>query len=315
MVSLKEKFLKGKMKQMKITKEFDLKRFLVEKSKIVNKMLVKFLPKDKSVISCAMRYSVLAGGKRLRPILVMLGAESFGLDLKKIEPAVCAVEFLHTYSLIHDDLPAMDNDDLRRGKPTSHKKFGESAAILAGDALLTETFNLIAKADVPADRIVKAIKMFASYSGYNGMIAGQAKDTIEAGKWNKKNISLCKEKLEYIHIHKTSDLIKASLLLGAILAGAKDNDLKALKKYGHNIGIAFQIADDILDVYADKKLLGKKGSDKDNDKLTYLSLYGKEQSENKAKKLIIEAKKSISKFKINKVIYESLADYMINRNF
>lgn len=303
------------MKQMKITKEFDLKRFLVEKSKIVNKMLVKFLPKDKSVISCAMRYSVLAGGKRLRPILVMLGAESFGLDFKKIESAVCAVEFLHTYSLIHDDLPAMDNDDLRRGKPTSHKKFGESAAILAGDALLTETFNLIAKADVPADRIVKAIKMFASYSGYNGMIAGQAKDTIEAGKWNKKNISLCKEKLEYIHIHKTSDLIKASLLLGAILAGAKDNDLKALKKYGHNIGIAFQIADDILDVYADKKLLGKKGSDKDNDKLTYLSLYGKEQSENKAKKLIIEAKKSISKFKINKEIYESLADYMINRNF
>ena len=300
---------------MKETKEFDLKKYLIQKIKIVNKLLVKYLPKDKSVISCAMRYSVLAGGKRLRPILVMLGAESFGLDLKKIESAVCAVEFLHTYSLIHDDLPAMDNDDLRRGKPTSHKKFGESAAILAGDALLTETFNLIAKADVPADRIVKAIKMFASYSGYNGMIAGQAKDTIEAGKWNKKNISLCKKNLEYIHIHKTSDLIKASLLLGAILAGAKDNDLKALKKYGHNIGIAFQIADDILDVYADKKLLGKKGSDKDNDKLTYLSLYGKEQSENKAKKLIIEAKKSISKFKINKVIYERLADYMINRNF
>ena len=300
---------------MKKTKEFDLKKYLIKKGKIVNKLLVKYLPKDKSIISCAMRYSVLAGGKRLRPILVMLGAESFGLDLKKIEPAVCAVEFLHTYSLIHDDLPAMDNDDLRRGKPTSHKKFGESAAILAGDALLTETFNLIAKADVPADRIVKAIKMFASYSGYNGMIAGQAKDTIEAGKWNKKNISLCKKKLEYIHIHKTSDLIKASLLLGAILAGAKDKDLETLKKYGHNIGIAFQIADDILDVYADKKLLGKKGSDEDNDKLTYLSLYGKEQSENKAKKLIIEAKKSISKFKINKVIYESLADYMINRNF
>ena len=300
---------------MKKTKEFDLKKYLIKKSKIVNKLLVKYLPKDKSIISCAMRYSVLAGGKRLRPILVMLGAESFGLDFKKIESAVCAVEFLHTYSLIHDDLPAMDNDDLRRGKPTSHKKFGETAAILAGDALLTETFNLIAKADVPANRIVKAIKMFANYSGYNGMIAGQAKDTIEAGKWNKKNISLCKEKLEYIHIHKTSDLIKASLLLGAILAGAKDKDLETLKKYGHNIGIAFQIADDILDVYADKKLLGKKGSDEDNDKLTYLSLYGKEQSENKAKKLIIEAKKSISKFKINKEIYESLADYMINRNF
>lgn len=315
MVDLKKKILKERPRQMKKTKEFDLKKYLIKKGKIVNKLLVKYLPKDKSVISCAMRYSVLAGGKRLRPIFVMLGAESFGLDLKKIEPAVCAVEFLHTYSLIHDDLPAMDNDDIRRGKPTSHKKFGESVAILAGDALLTETFNLIAKADVPADRIVKAITMFAKYSGYNGMIAGQAKDTIEAGKWNKKNISLCKKKLEYIHIHKTSDLIKASLLLGAILAGAKDNDLEALEKYGHNIGVAFQIADDILDVYADKQLLGKKGSDADNDKITYLRLYGKEQSENKAKNLIIEAKKSISKFKINKVIYESLADYMINRNF
>ena len=300
---------------MKKTKEFNLKKYLVEKSKLVNKLLVKYLPKDKSVISRAMRYSVLAGGKRLRSIFVMLGAESFGLDLKKIEPAICAVEFLHTYSLIHDDLPAMDNDDLRRGKPTSHKKFGESAAILAGDALLTETFNLIAKADVPADRIVNAIKMFADFSGYNGMIAGQAEDTIEAGKWNKKNVSLCKKKLDYIHTHKTSDLIKASLLLGAILAGAKDKDLKSLKKYGHNIGIAFQIADDILDVYADKKLLGKKGSDSDNDKLTYLRLYGKEQSEKNAKKLINEAKKSVSQFKINKEIYESLADYMIDRNF
>ena len=300
---------------MKKTKEFNLKKYLVEKSKLVNKLLVKYLPKDKSVISRAMRYSVLAGGKRLRPIFVMLGAESFGLDLKKIEPAICAVEFLHTYSLIHDDLPAMDNDDLRRGKPTSHKKFGESAAILAGDALLTETFNLIAKADVPADRIVNAIKMFADFSGYNGMIAGQAEDTIEAGKWNKKNVSLCKKKLDYIHTHKTSDLIKASLLLGAILAGAKDKDLKSLKKYGHNIGIAFQIADDILDVYADKKLLGKKGSDSDIDKLTYLRLYGKEQSEKNAKKLIKKKKKSVSQFKINKEIYESLADYMIDRNF
>lgn len=303
------------MKQMKKNKSFDLKKYLTEKGKIVNKLLVKYLPKDKSVISCAMRYSVLAGGKRLRPILVMLGAESFGLDIKKIEPAICAVEFLHTYSLIHDDLPAMDNDDLRRGKPTSHKKFGESAAILAGDALLTETFNLMAKVTVPADRIVKAIKMFADYSGYKGMIAGQAVDTIEAGNWNKKNVSLCKKKLEYIHIHKTSDLIKASLLTGAILAGAEDKDLKALEKYGHNIGIAFQIADDILDVYADKKLLGKNGSDADNDKLTYLRLYGKEQSEKNAEKLINEAKKSVSKFKINKEIYECLADYMINRTF
>lgn len=297
------------------SKKFNLEKYLKEKGKFVEKLLVKYLPKDKSVISQAMRYSVLAGGKRLRPIFVMLGAQTFGLDIKKIEPAICAVEFLHTYSLIHDDLPAMDNDDLRRGKPTCHKKFGESAAILAGDALLTESFNLIAKSNVPADRIVKAIKVFADYCGYLGMIAGQAEDTIEAGKWNKKNISFCKKKLEYIHIHKTSDLIKASLLLGAILAGAKDKDIKLLEKYGHNIGMAFQIADDILDVYADKKLLGKKGSDADNDKLTYLRLYGKEQSEKKAQKLIDEAKKAVSKFKTNKDIFESLADFMINRKF
>lgn len=300
---------------MKKNKVFDLKKYLKEKGKLVDRLLKKYLPKDNSIISQAMRYSVLAGGKRLRPIFVMLGAESFKLDIKKIESAVCAVEFLHTYSLIHDDLPAMDNDDLRRGKPTSHKKFGESAAILAGDALLTESFNLIAKANVPADRIVKAMKLFADYSGYKGMIAGQAEDTIEAGKWNKQNVSFCKKKLEYIHIHKTSDLIKASLLIGATLAGAKDKFLKALEKYGHNIGIAFQIADDILDVYADKKLLGKKGSDADNDKLTYLRLYGKQQSEQNAKQLIRDAKKSISKFKINREVLESLADYMISRTF
>ncbi len=296
-------------------KSFDLKKYLAQKAKIADGLLKKYLPKDKSIISQAMRYSVLAGGKRLRPIFVMLGAETFGLDIKKIEPAVCAVEFLHTYSLIHDDLPAMDNDDLRRGKPTSHKKFGESAAILAGDALLTETFNLIAQCKVPAERIVKAVTMFSCYSGYKGMIAGQAEDTIEAGKWNKQNISFCKKKLEYIHIHKTSDLIKASLKLGAVLAGAKDKDLKALETYGQNIGIAFQIADDILDVYADKKLLGKNGSDADNDKLTYLRLYGKEQSEINAAKLIKEAKKAITNFKKNKEIFEALADYMITRKF
>lgn len=300
---------------MNKTKNFDLKKYLAQKAKIANGLLKKYLPRDNSIISQAMRYSVLAGGKRLRPIFVMLGAETFDLDIKKIEPAVCAVEFLHTYSLIHDDLPAMDNDDLRRGKPTSHKKFGESAAILAGDALLTETFNLIAKSKVPADRIVKAITMFADYSGYKGMIAGQAEDTIEAGKWNKQNVSFCKKKLEYIHVHKTSDLIKASLKLGAILAGAKEKDLKALETYGGNIGIAFQIADDILDVYADKKLLGKNGSDADNDKLTYLRLYGKEQSEKNATKLIVQAKKSISNFKKNREVFEALADYMITRKF
>lgn len=295
--------------------QFDLNEYLNTMGKYIDKKLKFFLPKDKSVISQAMRYSVMAGGKRLRPIFVILGAEIFGLQKEKIMSASCAVEYLHTYSLIHDDLPAMDNDDIRRGKPTSHKKFGESAAILAGDALLTESFNLLARAEVPNDRIVKAIKILSYYSGYKGMIFGQAEDTIETGKWNTKNISLCKKKLEFIHINKTSALIKASLLIGGVLAGAKDGDLKLLEKYAHNIGLAFQIADDILDVYADKKLLGKNGSDKDNNKLTYLSLYGKEKSEQKAKELILDAKKSVSKFKNKKNILEKLADYMVDRKY
>ncbi len=298
-----------------IKKQFDLKRYLLSMSEEINKSLQKYLPKDKSVISQAMRYSVLAGGKRLRPVLVILGAEIFGLSRKKIEPAACAVEFLHTYSLIHDDLPAMDNDDLRRGKPTSHKKFGESAAILAGDALLTESFGLLAQCKVPENRIVKALKVFSYYSGYRGMIAGQADDTIEAGKWNKKDKSFCKKKLDSIHINKTSALIKASIEIGAILAGAKDNDIKLLDKYAHNIGLAFQITDDILDVYADKKLLGKNGSDGNNNKLTYLSLYGKYESEKMARNLIAEAKKRVAKFKSKNKILEALADYMAERTF
>ncbi|MDD3064719.1 MAG: polyprenyl synthetase family protein [Endomicrobiaceae bacterium] len=293
----------------------NLSEYLKKSADYVNSNLKNFLPKDNSVISKAMRYSVMAGGKRLRPVFVILGAEIFGLKKEKIIAAACAVEYIHTYSLIHDDLPAMDNDDLRRGKPTSHKKFGEAAAILAGDALLTESFNLLAGVDVPGDRIVKTVKLFSEYSGYKGMIAGQAEDTIETGKWNTKNISLCKNKLEFIHINKTSALIKASLLAGAVLAGAKNADLKLLEKYAHNIGLAFQIADDILDVYADKKLLGKNGSDKNNGKLTYLSLYGKEKSEKKAKALINEAKKAVAKFTTRKEILEKLADYMIDRKY
>lgn len=293
----------------------NLSEYLKKSADYVNLNLKKFLPKDKTIISKAMRYSVMAGGKRLRPVFVILGAEIFGLKKEKVIAAACAVEYIHTYSLIHDDLPAMDNDDLRRGKPTSHKKFGEAAAILAGDALLTESFNLLTGVNVPGDRIVKTVKLFSDYSGYKGMIGGQAEDTIEAGKWNTKNISLCKKKLEFIHINKTSALIKASLLAGAVLAGAKTADLKLLEKYAHNIGLAFQIADDILDVYADKKLLGKNGSDKNNGKLTYLSLYGKEKSEKKAKALINEAKKAVAKFTTRKEILEKLADYMIDRKY
>lgn len=293
----------------------DLKKYLSKNALAVNLALKKSLPKDNSVISQAMRYSLLAGGKRLRPVFVILAAGLFGTKAADVMPAACAVEYLHTYSLVHDDLPAMDNDDLRRGKPTSHKKFGEAAAILCGDALLTESFNLITKSKAKEKNINEAVRVLSQYGGYRGMIAGQAEDTLEAGKWNKKNKSLMEKKLKFIQLQKTSALIVASLKIGAALAGADKKSIKALETYGTCIGHAFQITDDILDVYADKKLLGKKGSDKDNDKLTALSFYGKEKAGQIADDYIKKAKKAAGIFGKKAAILDLLADYMTERKY
>jgi len=292
----------------------NLQKYLSENAASVNSALKKFLPKDNSVISQAMRYSVLAGGKRLRPFFVILAAELFGAKAGDVMPAACALEYLHTYSLVHDDLPAMDNDDLRRGKPTCHKKFGEAAAILCGDALLTESFNLVTKSKAAEKNISEAVGILAVYGGYKGMIAGQAEDTLGAGKWNKKDRKLLKKKLEFIELTKTAALIIASLKIGAVLAGAGKKSIKALEEYGKNIGFAFQIADDILDVYADKKLLGKKGSDRDNDKLTALSLYGKEEAGKKAAEYVRKAKNAVKIFGKKAEILNDLADYMVSRD-
>ncbi|MCL2389653.1 MAG: polyprenyl synthetase family protein, partial [Elusimicrobia bacterium] len=272
----------------KYLKEYEIK---------INKALTASLPKGTCEVSRAMRYSLLAGGKRLRPVFTILGAGLFGGKEKDIMNAALAVEYLHTYSLVHDDLPSMDNDDLRRGKPSCHKKFGETAAILAGDALLTEAFLLVTKVNSKPERIVRACEILSTLSGYRGMIAGQCEDTIAAGNWKKVNKAVLKKKLRFIHIHKTSDLITASLTIGAVLAGADKKALGALQTYAQSLGIAFQIADDILDVYGDKKLLGKKGSDADNDKLTYLSLYGHEQSVKDAAAYVKKAKLALKNFK------------------
>ncbi|GHT60929.1 farnesyl-diphosphate synthase [Endomicrobiia bacterium] len=295
-------------------KGIDFKKYLTKKAENVNSALKRFLPKDNSIISQGMRYSVLAGGKRLRPIFVILAAKLFNIKSKDVVPAACAIEYLHTYSLIHDDLPAMDNDDLRRGAPTNHKKFGEAAAILCGDALLTESFNLITKSNSSDKNINEAIKVLSVYGGYRGMIAGQAEDTFETGKWIKKNKVSLEHKLKFIHIQKTAALIVASLKVGAILAGADKKSLKSLEVYGTNIGMGFQITDDILDVYADKKLFGKNGSDAENDKLTALSLYGKETAEKKADEYIKRAKKAVSIFGDKSEIFIKLADYITNRD-
>jgi len=293
----------------------NLESYFSQKSKLINAAIKKSLPKDGSIISKAMRYSMLAGGKRLRPIFVLLAAELCGGKIENVMPAACAVEYLHTYSLVHDDLPAMDNDDLRRGKPTSHKMFGESAAILCGDALLTESFDLITKSKASDKNIKEAVKILSYYGGYQGMIAGQAEDTLEAGKWKNKNKAFLKKKLYFIHMQKTAALIMASFKIGAVLAGADRKKVKALEEYAKNIGLAFQIADDILDVYADKKLLGKKGSDKDNNKLTYLSFYGKEKAEKDASAYVQKAKNAVKMFGKKSEILNLIADYMTARKY
>jgi geranylgeranyl diphosphate synthase type II len=298
-----------------LKKSFEFKKYLSKRIEYVNLVLEKILPKDNSTISKGMRYSVLAGGKRLRPILVILAAEFFGAKARDVIYAACAVEYMHTYSLVHDDLPAMDNDDLRRGVLTNHKKFGEASAILCGDALLTESFNLITKSKCSEKNINEAIKVLANYAGYKGMIAGQVEDTIQTGVWNSENKVLLKEKLKFIHIQKTAALMIASLKIGAILIGADKGSLKVFENYGKNMGIAFQITDDILDVYADKKLLGKKGSDIKNNKLTTLSLYTKQEAEKKIEEYMKKAKKTIAVFGDKSEIFVKLADYITSRTY
>lgn len=297
----------------------NLTDYLKKQGSLVDAALLKYLPVDNSLISRAMRYSVCAGGKRLRPILVIEGARLCGGAPARVMPAACALEFIHTYSLIHDDLPAMDNDDLRRGKPTSHKKFGEAAAILAGDALLTDAFRLMAvcaagRRNQPA-RVIDATVILSTAAGYLGMIGGQAKDTLEQGSWNKKNPGRARRDLEYIHLNKTAALIQASLLVGAALAGGTSAQRNALNRYGRNIGLAFQIADDILDLTADKKLLGKRGSDRENNKLTYPAVYGIDASRQMARRLIAEAKEELKVFKGSTGFLHQLADYIVDRKY
>jgi len=296
-----------------LKKSISLEIYVSRKAEYVNLMLKKFLPGDNSIISRSMRYSVLAGGKRLRSVLVILAAEFFGMKVADIIPAACAVEYIHTYSLVHDDLPAMDNDDLRRGILANHKKFGEAAAILCGDALLTESFNLITKSRSSERNINVAIRVLADYSGYKGMIAGQAEETFQMGIRNERNRTLLKKKLEFIQIQKTAALIIASLKIGAVLADADKRSLKVFECYGKNIGIVFQITDDILDVYADKRLLGKKGSDIKNSKLTALSLYGKREAEKMVGEYVKKAKEAAEMFGNKSRIFIQLADYIAAR--
>jgi geranylgeranyl diphosphate synthase type II len=232
-------------------------------------------------IHTAMRYSVFAGGKRIRPILCMETARIFEADVTPALHPGCAIEFIHTYSLIHDDLPALDNDDLRRGKPTCHKKFGEATAILAGDALLTLAFETVAAAPVSAERRVAMVAEIASAAGtVRGMVGGQVADLEAEGK------GAGPETLEYIHRSKTAALIRASISSGALCAGAQPDDVARLRRFGETIGWAFQVTDDILDVEESSAALGKTaGKDIAQQKATYPAIYGLERSHQIAKEL------------------------------
>lgn len=248
----------------------------------------------------AMRYSLLSGGKRLRPVLLLAAYEAFDADLKVALPFAAAVEMVHTYSLIHDDLPAMDNDDFRRGKPTNHMVFGDGMAVLAGDALLSHAFELMSEAD--AKHALKAIRTLACFSGAGGMIAGQTADILFEGKTADKSM------LRYIHCHKTADLLTAPLVMGLVLAGAPEDNIRKAKAYGQNLGIAFQITDDLLDLRGDPERTGKAGNrDKELGKLTWPGAVGEQQAEKDALSAARTAAEASGAFMKNASFFETLA--------
>mgnify|MGYP003331706672 CR=1 FL=1 len=259
----------------------------------------------------AVEYSLMAGGKRLRPVLVLLASDLCGgIQAAALSPA-CAIEMIHTYSLIHDDLPAMDNDDYRRGRLTNHKVYGEAMAMLAGDALLTLAFELIADnaATVSPDRIVRALKLISNATGTWGMVGGQVVDIESEGQ------TIEFETLKYIHAHKTGALLTASSVAGAMLVGADEGQLDALTRYGRHIGLAFQIADDILDIVGDQSKLGKPiGSDEGNDKATYPKFFGLDESRKMAHTEVQNAVDSLSGFGLSAEPLRGIARYIVERD-
>jgi len=275
---------------------FDLGAYMKERAAAVDVALDRFLPPETErpeTLHKAMRYSVFAGGKRLRPVLVIAGAEAVGGSAERVMPTACALELIHTYSLVHDDLPAMDDDDFRRGVPTNHKVFGEAIAILAGDALLTLAFRLVAEnaRDRGVGALADVVMDIADAAGHAGMVAGQVADLEAEGR------PVGAETLDYIHTHKTGVLIRASLRAGAMLCGADAPQLRALSLAGANLGLAFQIVDDILDVVASSAELGKTaGKDQIQQKATYPGIHGLAASRARARALLDEAEEALVPF-------------------
>jgi len=294
----------------------DLKQYLKERCELVDSRLMMAMPSETELpfsLHKSMRYSTFAGGKRLRPVLMLAACEAVGGEINTALPAACAMEMIHTYSLIHDDLPAMDNDDFRRGNPTNHKVFGDAIAILAGDALLTQAFILLSSpffaSNVPHDRILAVIHEIASAAGSRGMVGGQVVDMESEGQ---KDLDL--PTVQYIHTHKTGALIKASVKIGALLGGADERQLSSLTRFGEVIGLAFQIADDILDIEGSTEELGKDaGSDQARGKATYPSVIGIEESRRRASELLDMAIESLDSIGEKADPLREIAKFIISR--
>ena len=291
----------------------DLSDYLTNRKRLVDVALDQLVPaadKPPQRLNQAIRHSLIDGGKRLRPILLLAAADAVGGDIEKLLRFACALECIHTYSLIHDDLPAMDDDDLRRGRPTCHKQFDDATAILAGDALLTLAFELAAQpiAGVAASDSLAMVVQLAQDAGIHGMVGGQMMD-MQA---EDREVELAE--LQYIHIHKTGALIRAACLIGARLGGGDAEQIKKLDHYGKAIGLAFQITDDILDVVGDSKLLGKAtGQDLQHAKSTYPALMGLWQARQEAANMVKEAIDSLEGFATTADPLRAIAHYIIDR--
>jgi len=294
------------------TMTFDLTTYLAERRQLVEAAIDQAVPLQyPETLYESMRYSLLAGGKRLRPILCLATCELVGGSLDLAMPTACALEMIHTMSLIHDDLPSMDNDNYRRGKLTNHKVYGEDVAILAGDALLTYAFELVAEKTQGADpqRILKVIAAMGRAVGGEGLVGGQIVDLSSEG-----NPDVTLETLTFIHNHKTAALLEVSVTSGALLAGAADEDVEKLRSYAQRIGLAFQIVDDILDITSTSETLGKSvGKDVNAQKATYPSFWGLDESRQQATQLIEAAKADLNGFGELRQPLLAIADYIITR--
>ncbi len=291
-----------------------LDAYLKDRQKIIEEALVRYLPDEDTPpheLNTAMHYSVFAGGKRIRPILCLAACEACGGDIAGAMPVACALELIHTYSLIHDDLPAMDNDDFRRGKPTCHKVFGDALAILAGDALLTEAFILLSRPEkfrISAEKRMSVMYEIAQAAGSTGMVGGQALDM------RAEKVEPDEEALEDIHRRKTGAMIIASVKSGAIVSGAGNDKIAILSEYARNIGIAFQISDDILNVEGNARIMGKEtGSDAARGKSTYPSILGMDASKVRLAEHVEAAVEALSSFDARALPLRVIARYIMER--